>query len=161
YTGYSVELYIDGKLSAFKAFTGNLLPSTHPLTIGRQDEVETQYSLLGSVDEVKMWDKEISVSQVEKLKDQWVVPVGIDEFKHHARVYPNPAQEVLFIDFTGAARPVQVSLFAVDGMKVKEHRAKSEDAFIRLDLPETLSGIYLLQIVMDNEKVISQKIIIR
>ncbi|MBC8004933.1 MAG: LamG domain-containing protein, partial [Verrucomicrobia bacterium] len=117
YTGYSVELYIDGKLSAFKAFTGNLLPSTHPLTIGRQDEVETQYALLGSVDEVKMWDKEISVSQVEKLKDQWVVPVGIDGFKLHARVYPNPAQEVLYIDFTGASKPVQVSLFAVDGMK--------------------------------------------
>ncbi|HET6556044.1 MAG TPA: LamG-like jellyroll fold domain-containing protein [Prolixibacteraceae bacterium] len=161
YTGYSVELYVDGALSAFKAFTGDLLASTRPLTIGRQDEVETQYSLLGSIDEVKVWDKEIPVSQVEKLKDQWWVPVGVDEFSMHARVYPNPANEKFNIDFAGAFKPLKVTLFSVDGMKVMDYSSQYGQKLFTMDLPESLSGIYLLQIIMDNGKVISQKIVIR
>ncbi|MFH1121264.1 MAG: LamG-like jellyroll fold domain-containing protein, partial [Bacteroidota bacterium] len=74
YTGYSMELYVDGILDTFKAFSGAILPSTKPFTIGRMDDVETQYALRGSVDEVKLWNQEVPVTQVEQLKNQWAAP---------------------------------------------------------------------------------------
>jgi len=159
YTGYSIELYIDGKLNAFKAFSGNLLPSTHPLTIARQDEVETQYALLGSIDEVKVWDREIPVSQVEKLKDQWWFPVGIAELESSTRIYPNPSDGIIYIEFSGSSRPEQVSLFAADGRKVTDYLAKASETNIKLVLPKPSEGIYLLKILMKDGKVVTRKIV--
>lgn len=159
YTGYSVELYINGKLSAFKAFTGILLHSTHPLTIGRQDEVETQYSLLGSVDEVKVWDKEIPVSQVEKLKEQWWVPVGVDELEASMRIYPNPANGRIRLDFQAGASPLRVSLHAVDGRKVADHPVKAAETNMEIRIPQPSAGTYLLHLTMKDGKVITRKIV--
>lgn len=159
YTGYSLELYIDGKLNAFKPLSGKILASTHPLTIGRQDEVETQYSMMGSIDEVKIWDKEIPVSQIEKLKDQWFIPVGIEDMETSLRVYPNPARDMLTIEFSGSARPEQVSLFASDGKKVKDYTVKGSQTSIQLKMPQPAESIYLLKIVMKDGKVITGKIV--
>jgi hypothetical protein len=75
YTGFSMELYIDGVLDSFKAFSGAIQASTKPLAIGRMDNLETQYALLGSVDEVKLWNVEISPVQIEQLKSRW--PTGV------------------------------------------------------------------------------------
>lgn len=159
YTGYSMELYVDGKLSAFKAFTGDLLASTRPLTIGRQDEVETQYSLMGSVDEVKVWDKEIPVSQIEKLKDQWWIPVGVDELDAAMRIYPNPTNGVFRLDFSASAAPVRVSLFTVEGRKVADRPVKASETNMEVTIPQPSAGIYLLHLTMKDGKVIMRKIV--
>ena len=161
YTGYSVEIYIDGKLDGLKAFSGNLLPSTHPLTLGRQDEVEINYALLGSIDEVKVWDREIPVSQVEKLKDQWWFPVGVNELEQSMRIYPNPTDGVIYIEFSGASRLEQLSLFAADGRKVADYLAKSSETSIQLSLPQPSEGVYLLKILMKDGKVMTRKIVAR
>jgi hypothetical protein len=159
YTGYSVELYVDGKLSAFKPFKGKLLTSTHPLTIGRQDEVEVQYSMMGSIDEVKLWDKEIPVTQIEKLKDQWFVPVGIEELESGLRIYPNPVKDLLTIEFSASAKPEQVSLFTPDGKKVSGYTVTSSPTSIQLKMPRAAQKLYLLQIVMKDGKVVTRKIV--
>jgi hypothetical protein len=154
-----MELYIDGKLDAFKGHSGILQPSTKPITIGRMDNIETQYGLLGSVDEVKIWDREIPVSQVVKLKDQWLIPAGIDELELFTHVYPNPADGLINIEFTGNSRPVQVTLYASDGRKVADYLTKPFESRIKMEIPHTSSGMYLLRMVMDNGKVVTQKII--
>lgn len=158
YTGYSVELYIDGKLSAFKPFKGKLLASTHPLTIGRQDEVEIQYSMMGSIDEVKIWDKEIPVTQIEKLKDQWFIPVGIDELETSLRVYPNPAKDILILEFSGSERPEKVTLFAPDGKKISDYLVNASETTIKLKMPPSSERIYILQVLMKDGKVVTRKI---
>jgi hypothetical protein len=159
YTGYSVELYVDGKLSSFKPFKGKLLTSTHPLSIGPEDEIEKQYSMMGSIDEVKIWDKEIPVTQIEKLKDQWYIPVGVDNLETSLRVYPNPAKDVLILEFPGSARPEQVSLFTSDGKKVKDYTVKGSPSSIQLNIPQPAESIYLLKIMMNDGKVITRKIV--
>jgi hypothetical protein len=159
YTGYSMELYIDGKLNSFKAFSGNLLTSTHPLTLGREDEVITNYSLAGSIDEVKLWDREIPVSQIAQLKDQWWYPVGIKELETSMRIYPNPAEGIIYLEFSGSSLPEQVSLFAADGKKVSDYQAKASESTIKLDLPKPSEGIYLLRVIMKDGKVVTRKIV--
>lgn len=159
YTGYSMELYIDGKLNSFKPWSGSLLPSTHPLTLSREDEVITNYDLVGSIDEVKLWDKEIPVSQIAKLKDQWWYPVGVKELDASVRIYPNPAEGIVYLEFSGTSVPEQVSLFAADGKKVSDYLAKASETNIKLVLPKPSEGTYLLRVILKDGRVVTRKIV--
>lgn len=161
YTGYSMELYLDGVLDTFKAFSGTIQPSTKPLTIGRMDEVETLYSLRGSVDEVKLWDTEIPMRQVEQLKNQWATPAGIEEDQFIARIYPNPAQDVINIEFKGSFQPEQVFLFTGEGKEVKAYPVKMQGSRIAIEIPEVPSGMHMLRIILKDGRIVNRKIIIR
>jgi hypothetical protein len=160
YTGYSMELYLDGILNSFKAFTGTIQPSTKPLTIGRMDNVETLYSLRGSVDEVKLWDKEIPIRQIEKLKDQWNTSFGIEEENVVARIYPNPAKELIYVEFAHSTDAEHVSLFNADGREVKDYKVKVQDSRIEIDVSKASCGLHLLRIVLKDGKVLTRKIMI-
>ena len=161
YTGYSMELYLDGVLNSFKAFSGTIQPSTKPLTIGRMDNVETLYSLRGSVDEIKLWDKEIPIRQIEKLKDQWNTSFGIEVNNVVARIYPNPSQNLIYVEFTGSTEVEHISLFDVDGKEMKDFKVKIENSRIAVGLPQVSSGLHLLRIEMKDGKVVTRKILIR
>jgi hypothetical protein len=161
YTGYSLELYVDGVIDSFKAFSGAVQPSSKPLTIGRMDEVETQYALRGSVDEVKLWDKEIAVNQIGKLKNQWATPYGIREYEMIERIYPNPADRWVCIEFTSPGMATQIALYASDGRKVYVLSINSTDLQIVLELLQLPAGIYFLRISLNDGSVVSRKIILR
>jgi len=159
YTGYSMELYVDGALDTFKPFNGTIQPSTKPLTIGRMDDVETLYALRGSVDEVKLWDKEIPVSQIGQLKNQWATPAGIDENETAVRFYPNPARKQFYVEIDGSSRAKLVSLFALDDRKIADYPVVSKDSPIVIEVPQLLSGIYFCKIRLENGKMVIQKIV--
>ena len=161
YTGYSMELYVDGVLDAFRAYAGALQSSTKPLTIGRMDDVETLYSLRGSVDEVKLWDKEIPVRQVAHLKNQWATALGFAEEEMVARIYPNPANDVIYIDFSSPVHAEHVSMFAADGSEMKDYQVKTHGSGIMIELPQALAGLCLLQIILKDGRVITRKIVVR
>jgi hypothetical protein len=160
YTGYSMELYVDGVLDTFKAYSGRIQPSTKPLTIGRMDNVETLYSLRGSIDEVNLWDKEIPISQIEKLKDQWNTSFGIDEDNVIARIYPNPAEEVIYIEFTGSADAEHIFLLNMEGKEVHDFSVKSQASRIELGVTKASSGLHLIRIVLKEGQVVTKKIMI-
>jgi len=161
YTGYSMELYVDGVLDTFKAFSGAIQPSTKPFTIGRMDNVETQYALRGSVDEVKLWNKEIPVTQVEQLKNQWAAPAGISDDYLIARIYPNPAEEVIYVEFTDTIHAVHISLFTADGKEVSGYQVKMQSSGIMIEIPLTFTGLHLLRMILKDGRVVTRKIIIR
>ena len=96
--------------------------------------------MMGSIDEVKIWDKEIPVSQIEKLKDQWFIPVGIEDLETSLRVYPNPAKNILFLEFSGSARPVKVTLYAPDGKKISDDLVITSETTIQLKMPRLQKG---------------------
>jgi hypothetical protein len=161
YTGYSMELYVDGVLDTFKAFSGAIQPSTKPFTIGRMDNVETQYALRGSVDEVKLWNKEISVTQVEQLKNQWVSSTGISDDYLIERTYPNPAEDVIYVEFTGIIKVEQISLFTLDGREVPGYQVKMQSSGIMIEIPHPSTGLLLLRMILKDGSVVTRKIIIR
>jgi hypothetical protein len=160
YTGYSMELYVDGVLDTFKAFSGTIQPSTKPLTIGRMDNVETLYALRGSIDEVKVWDKEISVSQVEKLKNQWNTALGIVVDNVVARIYPNPAEDVIYIEFKGSVDAESISLLNIEGKEIKDYKVITHGSRIAIKLPQVSSGLHMLRIFLKDGKVVTKKIMI-
>ncbi|MCX6226758.1 MAG: T9SS type A sorting domain-containing protein [Bacteroidia bacterium] len=161
YTGYSMELYVDGILDSFKPFSGAILSSTKPLTIGRMDNVETQYALLGCVDEVKVWDKEIPVRQIARLKDQWAVPQADSTGDDIARIWPNPAEKVVNIEFTGKADVESISLFTAKGQKLNDYQINAETTGISIPTPPTALGLYLLKVILKDGRTLTKKIVIR
>lgn len=161
YTGYSMELYVDGVLDTFKAFSGSILTSTKPLTIGRMDNVETQYALLGSVDEVKLWNVEIPPAQIEQLKNRWPTLARILVSDPIARIYPNPAERVINVEFDGSVQPERISLYNANGLEVKDYQVKNQSSELQIEIPPARSGIYLLKIILKDGRVLTRKIIIR
>lgn len=161
YTGYSMELYVDGILDTFKPFSGAILTSTKPLTIGRMDNVETQYAWRGSVDEVKVWDREIPVGQIARLKDQWVVPAADSVGNDIARIWPNPAEKVVNIEFTGMADVESISLFTADGRKTAEYQYVTPCSEIKIEIPPSFIGLHLLRIIMKDGRIVTRKVVIQ
>jgi hypothetical protein len=161
YTGYSMELYLNGELDTFKAFSGAIQTSTKPITIGRMDNVETQYALRGSVDEVKLWNVEIPPSQIEQLKSQWPTTVEIITNDPIIKVYPNPAEREIFIEFADNFQVENVTIFAPDGAKVAGFQLQKQASGIRIEIPSGRSGIYILRIILKDGKVVVRKIIFR
>lgn len=160
YTGYSMELYIDGVLDTFKAFSGTIQPSTNQITIGRMDNVETLYSLRGSVDEVKLWDTEIAVPQIEKLKTLWATPIGIEEMEMIAGIWPNPAEDMIFVELKGNIDIVGISLFSSDGRELQDCTVQKQHSGISIKIPGSAEGLYLLRITMNDGHVATRKVII-
>ena len=161
YTGYSMELYVGSVLDTFKAFSGTIQPSTKPLTIGRMDNVETQYALLGSVDEIKLWNVEIPVAQIEQLKNRWPTLAQTTDNDLIVRLYPNPVERVLNVEFTGSVRIKHISLFNASGMEVSGFQVHSQSSGLKIEIPQTGTGLHLLRITMNDGRVLSRKIIVR
>ena len=156
-----MELYVDGVLDAFKAFSGTIQPSTKPLTIGRMDNVETQYALLGSVDEIKLWNAEIPVTQIEQLKNRWPTLAQTIDTDFIVRMYPNPAERVLNVEFNGSVKPQHISLFTAEGSEASNYLVKIQSSGTRIEIPEHLSGLHLLRIILNDGRVVTRKIIVR
>jgi hypothetical protein len=160
YTGYSLELYIDGTLDVFKAFTGSLLPSTKPITLGRMDDTENQYGLLGCIDEFKLWDREIPVQQITGLKNEWSAPYGINQREINLHVYPNPAKNILHVSCDGLNKAGLILLFADDGREIIPLDTEYVNSELLLTLPQLRPGAYFLKIVSEEGKDLTGKFII-
>jgi hypothetical protein len=161
YTGYSMELYVDGTLDAFKSFSGTIQASTRPITIGRMDNTETLYSLRGSVDEFKLWDTEISIPQIEKLKTQWATPIGIEENDLIARIWPNPATDVILVEFKGHEKIESISLISPEGKEMKNTKIGKSIDRVQVSVSEFPSGIYFLRIILSDGRVVNRKVIVK
>lgn len=161
YTGYSLELYVNGVPDAFKPFSGTIQPSTKPLTIGRMDNTETLYSLRGSVDEFKLWDREISIPQIEILKNQWATPFGIEESDLIAGIWPNPATDVFIVEFKRDEKIRSISLISVDGREMKKIQTGKSIDRVQVSVSMFPAGIYFLRVMMNDGRIVSRKVLIK
>ncbi|NVO21529.1 MAG: T9SS type A sorting domain-containing protein [Bacteroidetes bacterium] len=160
YTGYSMELYVDGVFDTFKGFSGIIQSSTKPLTIGRMDNVETQYALRGSVDEVKLWDSEIPLKQVEQLKNEWANPAGVEVEDAITRIYPNPAQNIIHVELKGISKAEHISLLSAEGREIMVSAAHLQNSVLNIEIPKLTSGFYILRIILDSGQSVCRKIMI-
>lgn len=161
YTGFSMELYIDGELDTYKSFSGDIQPSTLPLTIGRMDNVEILYSWLGSIDEVKLWNTEIPISQVAALKTLWSSPIGIEETESVMNLYPNPARDVFYIEMDANTGVKSASLCMPDGREVLNPEITISGNRIKIEILRPLRGLHLLKLIMNDGRVIIREIILQ
>lgn len=109
YSGYSMELYADGVLDNFLSGNGPIAVTGKALTFGRKDEAITNYSLRGSLDEVRIYDKALAPGEIEILKTLWnLVTDAEGDPVHGFSLYPNPSQGVINISGIDGIKNVEV-----------------------------------------------------
>jgi hypothetical protein len=161
YTGYSMELYVNGTLEALKSFSGAILPSTKPFTIGRMDEVETLYAFRGAIDEVRVWDGEIPPGQIRGLKDLWYAPPADSTGDPVVRFWPNPASDIVHLEFRNPASSMKLAIFTSDGREAGGYTILRSPAGISITIPASLTGLCLLRINFADGRVAVRKVVIR
>jgi hypothetical protein len=75
-------------------------------------------------------------------------------------IYPNPAEQLIAVEFTQSVGEVRVQLSEISGRVVWETTKIVNGKQLRLKLPKVSSGSYMLKTTTDNE-VFNNKIIIR
>ena len=90
YTGYSLELYRNGKLVAYNQHNGIISTTDKNITFSRKDENETNYYFRGTIDEVRIYDTSLSLSEIEKLPDLWSLTLNKS---NKIIIFPNPVEQ--------------------------------------------------------------------
>lgn len=97
YSGYSMELYIDGELDSFAAQAGLIRTTFKALTFGRKDKSESDYFLRGTLDEVRIYNSSVPPHEIRTWKTTWNVITNIEDAKVAIGIYPNPIQGDFYI----------------------------------------------------------------
>ncbi len=115
YSGYSMEMYLDGELDTFSRHSGALLTTSKAITFGRKDQEEVRYYLRGVLDEVRIYNDILSPEEIATLKDLWnsELVTGLEE-EISLRPYPNPSQGVFSIN----AADIDIALIDVTGKEL-------------------------------------------
>ena len=149
YSGYSIELYIDGALNSFLADTGLVSIATKEVTFGRKEVGVTNYHLNGTLDEVRIYDKALAPNEIKTLMTIWSVEgvtaleIGNDQF---IAPYPNPSLGTFYIKRVGS-QILAIDLMDVMGRKINHtYDAPVGTETVRVDYDKSFSGFIILRI---------------
>jgi hypothetical protein len=105
YSGSDFELYLNGELDAFSSWSGTILPTTIDLTIGQVLPNNAGYNFNGVLDEVRIYDYALSVSEITTLYNvvTAIEPQGVNGAPTSfflSQNYPNPFNPATTITFS-------------------------------------------------------------
>jgi hypothetical protein len=108
YNGADMELYINGTLDSFTPFSGLINTTTYALTMGEDLPSDNQYDFNGVLDDVRLYNYGLSLSQISALYD---VNTGTGP----AASLPLPSVFRLFPNYPNPFNPSTTIAFAVPG----------------------------------------------
>jgi hypothetical protein len=161
YSGYSLELYVDGKLNSFSAHTGLMNSTLKSLTIGRKDQNVTRYALNGTLDEIRIYNAAILPDEIGMLPTTWnTLVTDITEVATDVLLYPNPSHREFFnISGINIYEIVHLSISDVNGRAVDYTIEKSEE-HLRVTIQNQHAGMLILEI-QTQSGVLHKKIIFK
>lgn len=100
YTGNAMALYIDGELENYSAHTGTIHSTLHGIALGRHLPSESDFHLLGVIDELKVFNKALGPDAASMLPLLWADDLVITSAGENLPfdqsgtwIYPNPSKE--------------------------------------------------------------------
>ena len=155
YTGYSMELYRNGKLSSFIPQTGLIQTTAKSLTIARKDDATTNYNFIGAVDEVRIYDAELSQSLIKLLPATFKLKAtGADTVSSVLKIIPNPFVNEFTVSLPNGETVGKKEVFDLLGKSV--FVAISASPIVQLTIP---NGFYIVRITSGTGKQYKAKII--
>ncbi|HEX5168674.1 MAG TPA: LamG-like jellyroll fold domain-containing protein [Cyclobacteriaceae bacterium] len=151
YTGYSMELFIDGELDGFIAHDGKILTTGKQITFGQKDYSDRGYYYNGVLDEIRIYDKTLQPDEIIQLKELWheepVAPsTGVSK---KVRIYPNPTQDGAVTVEHRDGKILTLDVFTPDGRSIPvEENIGYNKATIRLY--EAQHGVFLIRVTTSN-----------
>ncbi len=98
YTGSDCEIYLNGKLDAFTTWSGDLLTTTVPMTIGQMLPSDNNYNFNGVLDDIRIYNYGLSLKQIQ---DFYTSTTGVSS-KSPADM---PVSDVLFQNYPNPFNP--------------------------------------------------------
>jgi hypothetical protein len=150
YSGYSMELYADGKLDTFSAHSGLMGTTGKPLTLGRKDGNVTRYSLFGILDEVRIYSTTLQPGEISTLNTIWnTVVTDIQELESHIQIYPNPTSHDFYINGIDGETIERVNIFDINGRAVN-FTMQSVGKQLFITIQDHPAGIVILELQTQN-----------
>ncbi|HTJ50615.1 MAG TPA: LamG-like jellyroll fold domain-containing protein [Cyclobacteriaceae bacterium] len=145
YTGYSMELYINGKLDTFLPNTGLISVTSNDITYGRETSSIENYSLFGTLDEVRIYDKALGPNEIIGLKSIWNSITAVEHNSSVVAIYPNPSSGILTV--TGVDEPVlNVSIVNVTGQNLAATFSILDSNNLEVKYDHQAPGVFFLKI---------------
>jgi hypothetical protein len=155
YSGADMELYIDGRLEAFKYWSGSINPSPVDLTIGQIVPDNNQYNYNGRLDDIRLYDYALPYEEILQLS-QMNTSAGDDgraDLPRHTQLhqnYPNPfnPSTVITFDLKEAAE-VSIRIYTMLGQEVGNLLQGSMNAgshSVQFDASTLSSGMYMYRL---------------
>jgi hypothetical protein len=148
YTGYSLELYLDGELDSFVAHEGEMLTTSKHITMGQKDFDNREYYYNGILDEVRIYNAALQPDEIIGLKDEWhdEIPTANSPLvERDLHVYPNPVVgRRISLKYNQQLTP-SIALYGIDGLEVPtEVTCANGTAYI--DADKAASGLYVIKV---------------
>ncbi|MFU8860745.1 MAG: LamG-like jellyroll fold domain-containing protein [Cyclonatronaceae bacterium] len=154
YSGDDMELYIDGKLEAFKYWSGSINPSPVDLTIGQIVPNNNQYNYNGKLDDIRLYDYALPYEEIQRLASVTTsVEDGRSELPRETYLYqnyPNPFNPTTVITFDlKEAGDVSIRVFNMLGQEVGnlvQERMSAGSHTIPFNASALSSGMYVYRL---------------
>lgn len=159
YSGYSMELYVNGVLNSFTAHSGLMGTTANSLTFGRKDAGTGSYYLRGVLDEVRIYHATVPPDEIGTLKDKWSdVVTGVENPLSKNRIYPNPAGRNFYLPNTSLVMINSLKLTDMSGKPVVFEAAQAGED-VKISVVSAIRGVVILQ-MQSPQGVSHQKIIL-
>jgi hypothetical protein len=148
YSGYSLELYIDGELDNFTELDGSIQQADDPITFGQKGMDETQYYLNGVIDEVRIYNEALQPWQIASLKTLWhdEVVTGVEGLQHDVHApFPNPVVNDHVSLYVGEDSVLAVRMISAVG-KMHIMRYVVDDHHIVVEIGAQGSGLVVMEV---------------
>jgi hypothetical protein len=161
YDGSDMEIYINGELDNFTSFTGLLNTTTYDLTIGQILPNNKNYNFKGIIDDLRIYDYALSVSEIQNLSDiatsvKYDDPITTPKNYALYQNYPNPFNPSTVIKYQIAKdSKVNIKVYDPLGREVATivnewKKAGSYTTQFEADKYRLSSGIYYYRIQAGN-----------
>jgi hypothetical protein len=157
YTGYSLELYRNGLLSGFKVLTGPIKTTAKSITIARKDEGTGDYNFKGTIDEVRIYNSDLSQQFIQILPSTFTLLSGIHDISAGSiKIFPNPFSGELNLRLPQNEKIAEIGVYNILGECI--YHATEANTGFRFNAPaglyfvkiRTLSGIHYAEKVIKN-----------
>jgi hypothetical protein len=105
-----------------------------------------------SVEATSPWGCESGISQEEFVNSIEEVSAG------GISVYPNPAQDVIYVTLSNANQVFTYTLFDITGKQIDHPTQQQNVGRAIIDVANLPAGIYMLVVMTDNQRFVTQVI---
>ena len=160
YTGYAMELYLNGALDSFAALDGPMATTTKALTFGHKDQDDATYFLTGTLDEVRIYDQALQPDEIFTLKSSWnnEVVTAVYPEAQGLNVYPNPVRgRVIYVDGVNSAN-CSITVHDTMGRVLPAEYGEAGDG-MQITLAQQASGTVVVTI-NTSKAVVHKKVVV-
>ena len=158
YSGKDLELYINGKLDAFKYWDGSINPSPVDLTIGQVLPDNNQYNFNGKIDDIRLYDYPLSL---QDISDFYELGTAIENNRSELpdntvlhQNYPNPFNPSTSISYElSESGFVSLKVYDLLGREVAtlvDGKVNAGNHQVMLEASGLSSGVYFYRLKTNN-----------